>query len=92
VLAALAVRSPRRGVVGPSALPSMFGPGTPSEGWRLDEARRVFDTQFVRAALTRSGGHRARAAEELGLTRQGLTMFIVRLGILPREDPLAKSD
>lgn len=92
VLAALAVRCPRRGVVGPSALPPAFGEGTPAAGWRLDEARRTFDTQFVRAALTRSGGHRARAAEELGVTRQGLTKLIARLGIPMGDESLAKSD
>ena len=51
------------------------------EAWRLDEARRTFETRFVRAALVRSGGHRGRAAAELGVTRQGLTKLITRLGI-----------
>ena len=34
----------------------------PAERWRLDEARRTFEERFVRAALVRAGGHRARAA------------------------------
>jgi DNA-binding NtrC family response regulator len=48
---------------------------------RLDEARRTFEERFVRAALVRTGGHRGRAAEELGVTRQGLTKLMARLGI-----------
>ena len=32
-------------------------------------------------ALVRTGGHRGRAAAELGLTRQGLTKLMTRLGI-----------
>jgi transcriptional regulator with GAF, ATPase, and Fis domain len=81
VLAALAVRSPKRGVVPPTALPPPFGVSPPAASWRLDEARRTFDERFVRAALVRSGGHCARAAEELGVTRQGLTKLMRRLGI-----------
>ena len=81
VLAALVVRSPRRGVVRPDALPPSFGGAQPSAGWRIEEARRTFEERFVRAALVRTGGHRARAAEELGVTRQGLTKLLTRLGI-----------
>jgi DNA-binding NtrC family response regulator len=81
VLAALAVRSPRRGLVPPEALPPTFDTGRPAAAWRLDAARRTFEEQFVRAALVRAGGQRARAAEELGVTRQGLTKLMTRLGI-----------
>jgi DNA-binding NtrC family response regulator len=81
VLAALAVRTPRRGVVPPSALPPNFDGVAPERPSRLDAARKTFDTQFIRAALVRTGGHRARAAEELGVTRQGLTKLMVRLGL-----------
>jgi transcriptional regulator with PAS, ATPase and Fis domain len=81
VLAALAVRSPRRGIVAPEALPPHFEHARADHTWRLDEARRTFETRFIRAALARSGGHRARTAEELGVTRQGLTKLMVRLGI-----------
>jgi DNA-binding NtrC family response regulator/tetratricopeptide (TPR) repeat protein len=83
VLAALAVRCPRRGVVAPSALPPAFAPQTSAIVSRLDEARRTFEERFVRAALVRTGGHRGRAAEELGITRQGLTKLMTRLGIAP---------
>jgi DNA-binding NtrC family response regulator len=81
VLASLAVRAPRRGVIQPAALPPAFGPVQAATTWRLDEARRTFEERFVRAALVRAGGHRARAAGELGLSRQGLTKLMARLAI-----------
>src|SRR5581483_5150417 len=81
VLAAMAVRAPKHGVVAPSALPPQFDAAQPDASYRLDEARRTFERRFIRAALARSGGHRARAAEELGVTRQGLTKLMARLGI-----------
>ena len=81
VLAALAVRTPRRGVVPPEALPPQFGGGRGAEACKLDEARRTFEERFVRAALIRTGGHRGRAATELGVSRQGLTKLLTRLGI-----------
>ncbi|HEY2907056.1 MAG TPA: sigma 54-interacting transcriptional regulator [Vicinamibacterales bacterium] len=81
VLAALAVRGPRRGVVQATALPPQFGAATPPEGWRLEDARRTFEERFVRAALVRSGGRRGQTAAELGVTRQGLSKLMARLGI-----------
>ncbi len=81
VLAALAVRTPRRGVVQPSALTPEFGEAGRAQVSSLEAARRTFDAQFIRAALARTGGHRARAARELGVTRQGLTKLMVRLGL-----------
>jgi len=81
VLAALAVRSPRRGVVPPTALPPQFAGRGGDEAWRFCDARRAFEERFVRAALVRSGGHRGRAAAELGVSRQGLTKLMTRLGI-----------
>jgi DNA-binding NtrC family response regulator/tetratricopeptide (TPR) repeat protein len=81
VLAALAVRSPKRGVVPPAALPAHIGVQAPGETWTLVDARRTFDQRFIRAALVRTGGHRGRAAAELGVTRQGLTKLMTRLGI-----------
>lgn len=84
VMAALAVRAPKRGVVPPSALPwgtSASPSATTADGQRLDVARRAFETQFVRSALVRAGGHRGRAASELGLSRQGLTKLMSRLAI-----------
>ena len=81
VLASLAVRSPRRGVVPPTALPPSLISDGAVQGWRLDEARRSFEERFVRAALVRTAGHRIQAAEQLGVTRQGLTKLMSRLGI-----------
>jgi DNA-binding NtrC family response regulator/tetratricopeptide (TPR) repeat protein len=80
-LAALAVRSAKRGIVTAEALGPQFCGGCLSAASRLEEARRTFDQQFVRAALLRVGGHRARAAAELGVSRQGLTKLMSRLGI-----------
>jgi DNA-binding NtrC family response regulator len=81
VLAALAVRSPKRGVLPPAALPPSFRTSLSLENSRLDEARRSFEERFVRAALVRTGGHRMQAAEQLGVTRQGLAKLMTRLGI-----------
>jgi anaerobic nitric oxide reductase transcription regulator len=83
VLASLAVRTPRRGVVPVTALPPGFAELERSDEriYRLAAARRVFDAQFVRAALVRTGGHRCKAARQLGLTRQGLAKLLTRLGI-----------
>jgi DNA-binding NtrC family response regulator len=81
VLAALVVRAPKRGVVPPTALPPQFGLAARDDACRLDEARRTFEARFVRAALVRTGGHRTRAAAELGVTRQGLTKLMARLGL-----------
>jgi DNA-binding NtrC family response regulator/tetratricopeptide (TPR) repeat protein len=81
VLAALAVRCPKRGLVPASALPPQFTSEGRTDLWRLEDARRTFEESFVRAALVRSGGHRARAAAELGVSRQGLTKLMTRLGI-----------
>jgi DNA-binding NtrC family response regulator/tetratricopeptide (TPR) repeat protein len=81
VLAALAVRAGRRGVVGPAALPPQFGAVIASDDCRLDAARRAFDERFVRAALVRTGGNRVQAASDLGISRQGLSKLMARLGI-----------
>jgi transcriptional regulator with PAS, ATPase and Fis domain len=82
VLAALAVRCPRRGVIPPTALPPCFTAATHDASQRLDEARRTFEERFIRAALARAGGHRTRAAQEIGVSRQGLTKLMARLGIV----------
>jgi DNA-binding NtrC family response regulator len=91
IMASLAVRSPRRGVVPPIALGPQFGEPHSAEAARLDEARRRFEERFVRAALVRTGGHRAQAAAELGITRQGLTKLMTRLGIGELPDGTATS-
>jgi DNA-binding NtrC family response regulator len=86
VLAALAVRSPRRGVVPPEALPPHIVSGDRTESLRFIDARRTFEERFVRAALARNGGRRGPAAVELGVSRQGLTKLMVRLGIGDPDD------
>ena len=86
VMAALAVSAGRRGSVGPEQLPSVIaGEAAQSRASTLDEARRVFEARFVKAALARAGGHRAQAAKDLGLTRQGLAKLVTRLGIKEAE-------
>jgi DNA-binding NtrC family response regulator len=83
VIAALSVSAPRRGLVGPSALPAviartaMVPPAT-----RLEEARRAFERRCVGAALARAAGQTGRAAKELGISRQGLAKLMKRIGIV----------
>jgi DNA-binding NtrC family response regulator/tetratricopeptide (TPR) repeat protein len=80
VLAALVVTAPRRGSIGPSQLPPAISQPAPvAPRSTLDEARRTFERQFVEAALARTGGHKGRAARELGLSRQGLAKLLARL-------------
>jgi DNA-binding NtrC family response regulator/tetratricopeptide (TPR) repeat protein len=81
VLASLVVRCSKRGVVPPTALGPQFADRCLGEASRLDAARRTVEERFVRATLVRTGGHRTRAAEELGVTRQGLAKLMTRLGI-----------
>jgi DNA-binding NtrC family response regulator len=83
VLAALAVSAPRRGAIGPSSLPAAIARAAVDTGGEvtLEQARRRFEERFVRAALARAGGHRGRAAASLGLTRQGLSKLLDRLGV-----------
>ena len=81
VLASLVVRAGRRGLVPLSALPPMFVAEPSVDSCRLDDARRAFDANFVRAALVRCGGRRTQAAAELGLSRQGLAKLMARLGL-----------
>jgi DNA-binding NtrC family response regulator len=82
VVSALVVAAPRRGTVGPSALPhSIAQAATMLTATTLDQATKAFERRFVAAALARAGGMKNRAAGELGITRQGLAKLIRRLGI-----------
>lgn len=96
VLAALSVRCPRRGVIGPAALPSGLVAPKDHPALTLTDARRGFEERFIRAALVRTGGHRGRAAAELGLTRQGLQKLLARRGIAARSvqppSPMTRGD
>ncbi len=99
VIARLAVQAPARGRLDPAALPLAIrtntntntGSGTNTlatpEAVPLDHARRAFEEQFVRAALTRHGGDLKLAALDLGVTRQGLHKLLARLGIDSTPDP-----
>src|SRR5262249_59542253 len=84
VLAALAVRAAKRGVIPPAALPPQFGHRLRPESYRLDDARRLFEERFVRAALARNGGRRPLAAFDVGVTRQGRSELMDRLLLLCR--------
>ncbi len=88
VVASLVVSAPSRGVVtGRHVATALGAPATSEEVavTRLDAAVRGFERRMVAAALARNGGRRTRAARELGLTRQGLTKAIRRLGLRPAE-------
>jgi transcriptional regulator with PAS, ATPase and Fis domain len=83
IISALVVTSPPRGRVHArhvaAVLASASSAGTAPSS--LESAIRGFERSVVAAALARNGGHRTRAAAELGLTRQGLTKAIRRLGL-----------
>jgi two-component system NtrC family response regulator len=89
VLASLAVHAPKRGRVGVADLPVALGPSPLTRGSTLDEARRAFETGYVREALSRAGGRRSAAARELGVTRQGLSKLMARLGVADAGGPSA---
>ena len=81
VLAGMAVAAPVRGRVGPDALPAHVADSQAETRPTLEAARRDFDREFVREALSRAGGRRTYAARELGLTRQGLAKLVKRLDL-----------
>ena len=80
-VASLAVHAPRRGRVVPSMLPAHIARSGAAGAATFEMARQEFERRYVRAALAQSGGHRARAARELGLSRQGLAKMMRRLQI-----------
>ncbi len=79
VIAWMAVHSPRRGRVGAAALPAHLANATAPSSGTFETAREEFERRFVKAALARADGQRARAAEALGITRQGLAKMMRRL-------------
>jgi DNA-binding NtrC family response regulator/tetratricopeptide (TPR) repeat protein len=81
VIAWIAVQSPRQGRIGPSALPRHVAQASVPAIGTFEAARADFERRFVRAALASAHGQRTRAAETLGVTRQGLAKMIRRLGI-----------
>ena len=87
VLANLTVTGPRYGPVGPDAHPAAFRKTVAAERRpTLAEAREVLERTMVRDALGRHDRSVARAAGELGITRQGLSKLMVRLHV-DRFDP-----
>jgi transcriptional regulator with AAA-type ATPase domain/tetratricopeptide (TPR) repeat protein len=80
VIAALAVRVPR-GRVEAADVEALVSQSPAPPAAVLEEARRAFERAHVSAALARCGGCQARAARELGITRQGLAKLMARLGI-----------
>jgi transcriptional regulator with GAF, ATPase, and Fis domain len=81
VLAALAVAAPARGPVRAGQLPAAIAGGHVVAAGTLADARVQFERLFVDGALARAGGNRARAARELGVSRQGLLKLLRRLGL-----------
>ena len=82
VLASILVSAPRGGLIGPATLPKHIARvAAHDRSGTLADARKHFEARYVRAALARAGGRTALAARELGITRQGLTKLMGRLGI-----------
>jgi transcriptional regulator with PAS, ATPase and Fis domain len=81
VMAGLAVAAPARGQVRTNLLPPVIAGAAAPSTTRLADAREQFERRFIELALARAGGRRARAARELGLSRQGLLKMMARLGI-----------
>jgi transcriptional regulator with GAF, ATPase, and Fis domain len=79
-VASLAVHGPRRGRITPGVLPPALA-RTPAASESFETARAEFERRYVRAALAQAGGHRSRAAHALGLSRQGLSKMLRRLGL-----------
>ena len=79
VTARMVVAAPRRGSVGLDALPAAIRDCADAVPQTLADARRAFERRFVRSALARNGGRPGAAAEELGLSRQGLSKLLKRI-------------
>ncbi len=89
VVAGLVVAAPARGRVTARHVDQVLSHVTTAgemPGVRLEAARRTFERRVVAAALVRHAGRRGAAACELGLTRQGLTKALRRLGLAAEED------
>jgi DNA-binding NtrC family response regulator len=81
VLAGVAVSAPARGQVKAGLLPPFITGAVAPSTTRLADARDQFERKFIELALARAGGRRSRAAQELGLSRQGLLKMMGRLGM-----------
>ncbi len=81
VIASLAVHAPRRGRIAATMLPVHIANTAASNASTFEAARDEFERRFVRAALAQAGGRRGRAAQTLGVSRQGLAKMMRRLRI-----------
>jgi two-component system response regulator AtoC len=81
VMAGVAVSAPPRGPVKASLLPPIITGAAVVSTTGLADAREQFERRFIELALARAGGRRARAARELGLSRQGLLKMMARLRV-----------
>ncbi|MEZ5317067.1 MAG: sigma-54 dependent transcriptional regulator [Vicinamibacterales bacterium] len=87
VIAGLALAAPARGLVTSRHVARVMAAHDPGEpvpgegGVSLDEARRLCERRTIAAALARHGGRRMAAARELGLSRQGLSKAMRRVGL-----------
>ena len=81
VTARMVVAAPRRGCLGLDALPAAIRECADTVPETLADARLAFERRFVRSALARNGGRPGAAAEELGLSRQGLSKLVKRIAL-----------
>jgi DNA-binding NtrC family response regulator len=91
VVAAMVVAAPTRGLLTSRHVAVAVGAAGSEAvaGIHLATAMRGFERHVVAAALARHGGMRTGAARELGLTRQGLTKAIRRLGLRAQDTDAA---
>jgi transcriptional regulator with GAF, ATPase, and Fis domain len=86
-MAALVVSAPDRGRVTARHVHAVLAAAdecAPGQPRSLDEARLTCERATVLEALVRHGGRRTLAARDLGLSRQGLTKAMKRLGLNDR--------
>ncbi len=81
VVAAIAAAGPVRGLVVSDDARVVWQGAPRGAATTLEQARRAFETGFVRAAFERCGHRPGAVARELGLTRQGLAKLTARLGL-----------
>ena len=85
VMASLVVAAPTRGRVAARlvhhVMLSRDDQTAQSSSATLEDARGALERRMIAASLARHGGRCSRAAQELGLSRQGLSKAIRRLGI-----------
>jgi DNA-binding NtrC family response regulator len=85
VMASLVVAAPGRGRVAARhvhhVLLSRDDHAAQSTSATLEDARGALERRMIAASLARHGGRCSRAAQELGLSRQGLSKAMKRLGL-----------